>query len=123
MALAIWKTVWLFPNLLTDRQQPATDSDAWDPLSHIDHPWESQHTHKDAHKHIPVQLVCYSSMQATPAVAEIGHNSQRTNVNLYFYRMLSLYIDIVKQHKALFRHVPHLSVKMTVFFYGNDFTV
>lgn len=62
-------------------------------------------------------------MQATPAVAEIGHNSQRTNVNLYFYRMPSLYVDIVKQHKALFRHVPHLSVKMTAFFYVNDFMV
>lgn len=27
-----------FPHPATDRQQPATDSDAWDPLSHIDHP-------------------------------------------------------------------------------------
>lgn len=27
-----------FPHPSTDRQQPATDSDASDPLSHIDHP-------------------------------------------------------------------------------------
>lgn len=39
-----------FPHPATDRQQPATDSDAWDPLSHIDHPGRVYtHTHAQAH--------------------------------------------------------------------------
>lgn len=49
-----------FPNPATDRQQPATDSDAWDPLSHIDHPGRVD-THKRTHKHIPVWGVWYSA--------------------------------------------------------------
>lgn len=34
-----WRSCLTSPHPATDRQQPTTDSDAWDPLSHIDHPW------------------------------------------------------------------------------------
>ena len=46
------------PSPVPDRQQPATDSDAWDPLSHIDHSGRVC-TWADAHKPIPVQCVPY----------------------------------------------------------------
>lgn len=50
------KSCLTFPSLVLNRQQPATDSDAWDTLSHIDHPGRV-FSQADAHKYAPVLYI------------------------------------------------------------------
>lgn len=63
------KSCLTFPSLVLNRQQPATDSDAWDTLSHIDHPGRV-FSQADAHKYVLVvcvgfvlTLLCYFCLQ------------------------------------------------------------
>lgn len=69
-----------FPHPATDRQQPATDSDAWDPLSHIDHPGRV-YTHTQAHTQTLLSGVhVILALLATPDFA--GQNYwKKTNVS------------------------------------------
>lgn len=61
-----------FPNPATNRQQPAADSDAWDPLSHIDHPGRV-YTHRQNHTNTILPAVYVITLiLAAPAFADIG---------------------------------------------------
>lgn len=55
------KSCFTFPRLVLSRRQPATDSDAWDTLSHVGYPGRV-FSQADAHKCAAVQYVSFVIM-------------------------------------------------------------